>query len=320
MSSVPLGKDGEVIAGRFELKAPARDVGLTEPWTATDRVSGRGALVKLVSARTANREPWGAVGARVQLLGNPRLPKFIAAGADTDRLWIAYEPVQGRSLADWIDGHLEAKTAPGLGVVTRIFDAVASAAQVGLGRGRDDAMPPAARSGDRHSCAHNGGPIKHPGCSSVIVCGKPAARAGDAAFCNAPGDMITMGEPTVLIGGQMAARMGDPTASGGVITGGADCVLIGSCPGEEAIERANRGDLVVAGLPANEHSTPRNHGHVAVVTTGELYRGTYPRVWSGSLGGNAGRSMGDRSVGQIWRVDDRDRVQYFTPPARETQP
>lgn len=137
MSSVPLGKDGEVIAGRFELKAPARDVGLTEPWTATDRVSGRGALVKLVSARTANREPWGAVGARVQLLGNPRLPKFIAAGADTDRLWIAYEPVQGRSLADWIDGHLEAKTAPGLGVVTRIFDAVASAAQVGHGRGRD---------------------------------------------------------------------------------------------------------------------------------------------------------------------------------------
>lgn len=89
---------------------------------------------------------------------------------------------------------------------------------------------------------------------------------------------------------------------------------------EEAIERANRGDLVVAGLPANEHSTPRNHGHVAVVTTGELYHGTYPRVWSGSLGGNAGRSMGDRSVGQIWRVDDRDRVQYFTPPARETQP
>lgn len=83
---------------------------------------------------------------------------------------------------------------------------------------------------------------------------------------------------------------------------------------EEAIERAAQGAFVVAGLRSDEHASPRTHGHVAVVVPGELYRGTYPRVWSGSLGGIAGRSEGDRSVGQIWRVDDRDRVQYFTPP------
>lgn len=36
-----------------------------------------------------------------------------------------------------------------------------------------------------------------------------------------------MGSPTVFIGGKMAARMGDPTAHGGVITVGFPTVLIG---------------------------------------------------------------------------------------------
>lgn len=254
----------------------------------------------------------------------------------------------------------------------------------------------------------------HAGERDVEICGHPAARAGDPAFCDSPRDTITMGEPSVLINGRMAARMGDPTAHGGVITGGAHCVLIGrsakghcpkeaakmraafikgffapkskttataqdaqgagsaptssgnavvdaakkhfraykgNCSGfvravanelgsgegmsgnadsqidalragwqsitrEEAISRAERGELVVAGLRSDEHSTTRSNGHVAVVSPGELYRGVYPRVWSGSIGGAAGRSEGDRSVGQIWRVDDRDRVQYFAPPAR----
>lgn len=83
---------------------------------------------------------------------------------------------------------------------------------------------------------------------------------------------------------------------------------------EEAVVRAGRGELVVAGLRSDEHAVPRGNGHVAVVVPGELYRDAYPRVWSGSLGGTAGQSQGDRSVGQIWRVDDRDRVQYFAAP------
>jgi uncharacterized Zn-binding protein involved in type VI secretion len=36
-----------------------------------------------------------------------------------------------------------------------------------------------------------------------------------------------MGSPTVLIGNMMAARMGDPTAHGGVITLGLPTVMIG---------------------------------------------------------------------------------------------
>jgi hypothetical protein len=39
--------------------------------------------------------------------------------------------------------------------------------------------------------------------------------------------MIIMGSPTVLIGGLMAARIGDPTEHGGVIVLGAFTVLIG---------------------------------------------------------------------------------------------
>lgn len=92
-------------------------------------------------------------------------------------------------------------------------------------------MPPAARASDSHSCAHKGGPIMHVDVSDVEICGHPAARVGDAAFCDSPRDTIAMGEPSVLINGRMAARMGDPTAHGGVITGGADCVLIGRSTG-----------------------------------------------------------------------------------------
>jgi uncharacterized Zn-binding protein involved in type VI secretion len=39
--------------------------------------------------------------------------------------------------------------------------------------------------------------------------------------------MIPMGSPKVLIGGLPAARMGDPTAHGGVIVMGCPTVLIG---------------------------------------------------------------------------------------------
>ena len=67
--------------------------------------------------------------------------------------------------------------------------------------------------------------------------GKPAARAGDMHLCpmvtpGTPpiphiGGPIPMGCPTVLIGGMMAARMGDPTAHGGMISIGLPTVLIG---------------------------------------------------------------------------------------------
>jgi uncharacterized Zn-binding protein involved in type VI secretion len=95
-------------------------------------------------------------------------------------------------------------------------------------------MPPAARLTDMHVCPmvtgvvpHVGGPILPP-CEPTVLTGMlPQARVGDMAQCNGPPDVIVMGSPTVLIGNKMAARLGDPTAHGGVIVKGEPTVLIG---------------------------------------------------------------------------------------------
>jgi uncharacterized Zn-binding protein involved in type VI secretion len=72
---------------------------------------------------------------------------------------------------------------------------------------------------------HVGGPILPPGCPTVLIGGQPAARLGDPAECVGPPDEIAGGNPTVLIGGQPAARMGDPTLHGGLIVEGCPTVL-----------------------------------------------------------------------------------------------
>lgn len=93
---------------------------------------------------------------------------------------------------------------------------------------------PAARVNDMHTCPmetgtthHVGGPILPPGCPTVLIGGQPAARVGDMAVCTGPPDTIASGSSSVLIGGQPAARQGDSTAHGGVITSGCPTVLIG---------------------------------------------------------------------------------------------
>nr|WP_235905398.1 PAAR domain-containing protein [Tautonia marina] len=74
---------------------------------------------------------------------------------------------------------------------------------------------------------HVGGPILPPGCPTVLIGGQPAARVGDMATCVGPPDAIAMGSPTVLIGNMMAARLGDSTVHGGLISVGMPTVLIG---------------------------------------------------------------------------------------------
>lgn len=95
-------------------------------------------------------------------------------------------------------------------------------------------MPPAARLTDMHSCPmvtalvpHVGGPVMGPGVPTVIIAALPAAVLGDSCVCTGPPDSIVMGSTTVMIGGKPAARMGDPTAHGGVIVLGAPNVIIG---------------------------------------------------------------------------------------------
>ena len=96
-------------------------------------------------------------------------------------------------------------------------------------------MPPAARITDMHTCPmvnpgpvpHVGGPILPPGEPTVLIGGIPAARVGDMAVCTGPPDSIAMGSATVFIGGMPAARLGDVTAHGGTIVAGCPTVLIG---------------------------------------------------------------------------------------------
>src|SRR5437660_987719 len=92
---------------------------------------------------------------------------------------------------------------------------------------------PAARVGDIHVCPmvngvvpHVGGPILPPGCPTVLIGGQPAARAGDLATCAGPPDAIAQGSTTVTIGGMPAARMGDLMAHGGSIVLGFPTVMI----------------------------------------------------------------------------------------------
>ena len=93
---------------------------------------------------------------------------------------------------------------------------------------------PAARITDMHICPmvtgtvpHVGGPILPAGEPTVLIGGVPAARVGDMATCVGPPDTIMAGSGTVMIGGMPAARLGDSTAHGGTIIGGLATVLIG---------------------------------------------------------------------------------------------
>lgn len=95
-------------------------------------------------------------------------------------------------------------------------------------------MPPAARITDMHICPmvtgvvpHVGGPCLPPGEPTVLIAGLPASRVGDMALCVGPPDTIAAGSSTVMIGGMPAARMGDSTAHGGTIVAGAPTVIIG---------------------------------------------------------------------------------------------
>ena len=101
--------------------------------------------------------------------------------------------------------------------------------------------------------------------------------------------------------------------------------------GPEAANLAQVGVLVLVGLKAADHNPyrlPVLHGHIAIVAPGPLYRGKYPIVWCG--GGEVGRSIGTKSVGEVWSsaltsqdkkktfaVADRDKVTYYRqPPAK----
>ncbi len=73
---------------------------------------------------------------------------------------------------------------------------------------------------------HVGGSITGPGAPTVLIGKMPAAVVGDMCVCVGPPDSIAMGSTTVMICGKPAARMGDTTAHGGSIALGCPTVMI----------------------------------------------------------------------------------------------
>ena len=63
--------------------------------------------------------------------------------------------------------------------------------------------------------------------STVMIDGSIAVIVNDMCLCMEPGNSVTRGSTTVKIDGQFAARMGDPTAHGGMIDQGSSSVFIG---------------------------------------------------------------------------------------------
>ncbi|UXH79421.1 PAAR domain-containing protein [Roseateles amylovorans] len=98
-------------------------------------------------------------------------------------------------------------------------------------------MPPAARITDLHVCPmvtpglppipHVGGPVIGPGVPTVLIGNLPATVVGDSLTCVGPPDTLIQGSTTVLIGSRPAGRIGDPTGHGGMITLGWPTVIIG---------------------------------------------------------------------------------------------
>jgi uncharacterized Zn-binding protein involved in type VI secretion len=125
-------------------------------------------------------------------------------------------------------------------------------------------MPPAARVTDMHVCPmvtpgvppipHVGGPILPPGVPTVLIDFLPAATVTDMLTCVGPPDMIAMGSTGVFINFLPAARLGDPTAHGGVITFGSPTCIIG----EVGTASPGTGGLagVVAGIAASGLNNP----------------------------------------------------------------
>jgi len=94
-------------------------------------------------------------------------------------------------------------------------------------------MPHAARVTDMHVCPmvtalvpHVGGPITT-GAPTVKIGFQDAARVTDMCACTGPLDAISKGSATVMICGLPAARIGDATMHGGTITMGFPTVTIG---------------------------------------------------------------------------------------------
>jgi uncharacterized Zn-binding protein involved in type VI secretion len=200
-------------------------------------------------------------------------------------------------------------------------------------------MPAAARMGDPHTCPqatpgtppvpHKGGPIFSPGCPTVLIAGRGAARVRDKAECHGPPDAICLGSPSVYIAGNMAARQGDLTEHGGSVTAGEPTVLIGGPTaqvqaGRDGRIKVNWGGLIVRGSPADVFAFLRMLAAEAARSrplAGQL--ATYVRGDSGPIFCNVGRNQPsaiiDRWVNNDVDLDDLEAFRVDPTPGHPNE-
>lgn len=131
----PTSTRGTRVANRFELLAPIPDLGVSEAWTARDIQGGEVRVTLLGAATPTLAETLGTALERLRPLSNPGILGTLDGGVFEGRAYAVGEPVDGRTLSNWLEGHRQAGTRPGFGVVQRLFDRVASALQAAHGAG-----------------------------------------------------------------------------------------------------------------------------------------------------------------------------------------
>lgn len=89
-------------------------------------------------------------------------------------------------------------------------------------------VQPAARITDIDACPRHGPSPVVGGLQDVLINGQPAARLGDPTSC---GDRIVQGQGKILVNGRPIAHVTCETAHGGTLTAGAPDVFVGSAAG-----------------------------------------------------------------------------------------
>lgn len=118
---------GARVAGRYELVAPIVDAGITEAWTARDAQGSEVRVSVLGPATPAAQALLASTWERLRVLSNPGILAPSELGGADGVCFTVSDPFDGRPLANWLEGHRQADTRPGFGVVQRLFDRLASA-------------------------------------------------------------------------------------------------------------------------------------------------------------------------------------------------
>jgi uncharacterized Zn-binding protein involved in type VI secretion len=166
----------------------------------------------------------------------------------------------------------------------------------------------AARRDDKHICPqHTGGPIFAPLEPTVLIGGQWAARMTDQAQCAAgPMDTISNGAFTTLIGRLPAARQFDTTLHGGKVIEGMPTVVIGDAPAGVSVIR--RGNVLLILNKNNKHLTmvgiQEFYGTGATQGYADQATEQINKVWSGRAKIDGENYTVDSQIIGRWRDKD----------------